>query len=263
MTEFAARLFGSWVRGVDRKTLRADLLAGILGALLVLPQGIAFATLAGLPPEYGLYTADRAVRRRGAVRLELARRLRADQRELARPVRDARAARARRLARYIALALAVTVLVGTMQFLIGALRLGTIANFISPAALRGFIGGAAALIVVYALPDLLGLPAPAAHRLVALAEHLGTHLDRVAPPRSPSACSRSPASLASKRWLPRLPYMLLALLAATALAFAIDRLSGGVQKVAVVGPIPAIWPHLTCRRSTCASFPTWSASPSR
>ena len=51
------RVFGAWVQGVDRATLRADLIAGVLGALLVLPQGIAFAALAGLPPEYGLYTA--------------------------------------------------------------------------------------------------------------------------------------------------------------------------------------------------------------
>jgi SulP family sulfate permease len=53
------------------------------------------------------------------------------------------------------------------------------------------------------------------------------------------------ASLVLKRWMPRLPYMLLGLLAATALAFSIDRFSGGAQRVAVVGPIPAIWPHLT------------------
>jgi hypothetical protein len=38
-------------------TLRADALAGLLGAVLSLPQGIAFGTLAGMPPEYGIYTA--------------------------------------------------------------------------------------------------------------------------------------------------------------------------------------------------------------
>jgi sulfate permease, SulP family len=52
-----ARLFGPWVRVVDAGTLRADLMAGLLGALLVLPQAFAFASLAGLPPQYGLYTA--------------------------------------------------------------------------------------------------------------------------------------------------------------------------------------------------------------
>jgi SulP family sulfate permease len=53
----AARLFGPWTRLVGPATLRADAIAGLLGALLVLPQAFAFATLAGLPPEYGLYTA--------------------------------------------------------------------------------------------------------------------------------------------------------------------------------------------------------------
>ncbi|MEP7101995.1 MAG: SulP family inorganic anion transporter, partial [Burkholderiales bacterium] len=57
MSEPLTRVFGPWVRRVDKLTLRADLIAGMLGALLVLPQGFAFATLAGLPPEYGLYTA--------------------------------------------------------------------------------------------------------------------------------------------------------------------------------------------------------------
>lgn len=46
-----------WWRAVSPETLRADLLAAFLGALLVLPQGVAFARLAGLPPEYGIYTA--------------------------------------------------------------------------------------------------------------------------------------------------------------------------------------------------------------
>ena len=46
-----------WLTLVDRRSLRSDLLAGLTGAVIVLPQGVAFAMLAGLPPEYGLYTA--------------------------------------------------------------------------------------------------------------------------------------------------------------------------------------------------------------
>ena len=60
---------------------------------------------------------------------------------------------------YIQLALAVTVLVGLMQWLVGALRLGSLAHFISPSALFGFTSGAAVLIAVHALKDALGLPA--------------------------------------------------------------------------------------------------------
>src|SRR5204863_4104888 len=55
----ARRLFPvlRWRHRITRAALRADLLAGIVSALIVLPQGVAFATLAGMPPEYGLYGA--------------------------------------------------------------------------------------------------------------------------------------------------------------------------------------------------------------
>ena len=46
-----------WWPRVTRQSLPADLAAGAIGAVVVLPQGIAFATLAGLPPQYGLYAA--------------------------------------------------------------------------------------------------------------------------------------------------------------------------------------------------------------
>ena len=42
---------------VNRDTLRLDVMAGLTGAIVVLPQGVAFAVIAGMPPEYGLYTA--------------------------------------------------------------------------------------------------------------------------------------------------------------------------------------------------------------
>jgi hypothetical protein len=49
--------FLKWWPRVNRHTARADLVSGITGALIVLPQGVAFATIAGMPPEYGLYAA--------------------------------------------------------------------------------------------------------------------------------------------------------------------------------------------------------------
>lgn len=47
--------FLKWRPRVTRTTLRADLIAGLTGAILALPQGVAFATIAGMPPQYGLY----------------------------------------------------------------------------------------------------------------------------------------------------------------------------------------------------------------
>ena len=47
--------FLEWLPLVNRRTMTADLSAGLTGAIVVLPQGVAFATIAGMPPEYGLY----------------------------------------------------------------------------------------------------------------------------------------------------------------------------------------------------------------
>lgn len=47
----------AWLRRMDGATLRSDVIAGLTNAAIVLPQGVAFAAIAGLPPEYGLYTA--------------------------------------------------------------------------------------------------------------------------------------------------------------------------------------------------------------
>ena len=57
MTRLSLFPAGRWLRGVSLSSLKADLVAGLTGAAIVLPQGVAFATIAGLPPEFGLYTA--------------------------------------------------------------------------------------------------------------------------------------------------------------------------------------------------------------
>jgi SulP family sulfate permease len=155
-----ARWLGPWVLEVDRACLRADLSAGLLGALLVLPQAIAFASLAGLPPQYGLY---------GAMLPGLVAALAGSSRHVVTGPTNANSlALAAMLApmaatgspEYIELALAVTVMVGLMQALVGLLRLGLVAHFVSPAALLGFTSGAAVLIGVHALRDLLQAGVP-------------------------------------------------------------------------------------------------------
>ena len=95
VTPLAARLlpFLAWRHRVGAATWRADLTAGAVGALVVLPQGVAYATLAGLPPAIRALLRDRAGHRRGAVRLVVAPGVRPDQRAVARGARDAGAAR--------------------------------------------------------------------------------------------------------------------------------------------------------------------------
>jgi SulP family sulfate permease len=49
--------FLRWGRNLTKDTVKSDLIAGLTGAAIVLPQGVAFAAIAGMPPEYGLYTS--------------------------------------------------------------------------------------------------------------------------------------------------------------------------------------------------------------
>ena len=245
MIELLSRVFGPWVGRVDKLTLRADLIAGILGALLVLPQGFAFASLAGLPPEYGLYTA--------IVPCVIAALFGSSLHVVSGPTNANSLALFATLAplaivgspAYIQLALAVTVLVGLMQWLIGALRLGSIANFISPSALRGFMTGAAALIAVHSLPDLLGIESPGKHGTGALFVHIGQHLDAVRPGPVLVGAVTLAVVLVLRRVLPKWPYMLIGLAASTALAALINNASPWPQwgVIAVVGSIPPIVPR--------------------
>ena len=261
MIEIATRLFGPWVRTVSAGTLRADVVAGILGALLVLPQGFAFATLAGLPPQYGLATA--------IVPCAVAALFGSSWHVVSGPTNANSLALFATLAplavvgspAYIQLALAVTLIVGAMQWLIGVLRLGGLANFISPSALRGFTSGAAALIVLHSLPDMLGLAKPADHHTLSLLSSLAAHLGDASMPALGVALFTIATTLALRRLVPRTPHMLAGLVAATALAAAIDRWwpagagNGARAAVAVIGGVPSAWPRFQLPAIDLAQLP--------
>ncbi len=257
MGEVAARWLGPWVRQVGAATLRADLVAGILGALLVLPQGIAFASLAGLPAEYGLYTA--------IVPCIVAALFGSSWHVMTGPTNALSLALFATLsplamagsANYIQLALAVTVLVGVMQWLIGTFRLGAIANFISPSTLRGFTSGAAALIALHALTDLFGLPSPPGHGSVALLAHLQQQWRHVVPAAALVGLSTIAIAMLLRRAHKNAPHMLIALAAASALALVLDQagLSATWGKVALTGNLANLWPRFS------APVVEWQAVP--
>ena len=240
-----SRVLGDWVQRVNPGTLRADALAGLLGAVLVLPQGIAFATLAGLPPEYGLYTA--------VVPCIIAALFGSSWHVMSGPTNANSLALFAMLSplaaafspAYIQLALAVTVMVGVMQWLIGGLRLGVLANFISPAVLFGFTSGAALLIAVHALPDLLGLGAAAQHSALGVLRHVLDQLN-TAQPVALLVAGITVASALLARGLRRpyrkLPYMLIGLVLATAVSWGLARLSE-LPALRTIGQMATPWPH--------------------
>jgi sulfate permease, SulP family len=248
------RLFGSWVGQVSSTTLRADALAGLLGAVLVLPQGIAFASLAGLPPEYGLYTA--------VIPCIIAALFGSSWHVMSGPTNANSLALFAMLSplalafspAYIQLALAVTVMVGVMQWLIGALRLGVLANFISPAVLFGFTSGAALLIALYAMPDLMGLEKGSAHGALAVMRQTAAQILQAQPAALAVAAVTVAGALLVKRLRRGWPYMLVGLIMGTALAWlwarygGIDAGDAGSAALRTVGQVPAPWPRFEVPR---------------
>ena len=242
--KLAGRLFGPWVDDVNRLTLRADLTAGLLGALLVLPQGVAFATLAGLPPEYGLYSAIIpciVAALFGSSRHVMSGPTNANSLALFAVLAPLAAAGS---PAYIQLALAVTVLVGLMQWLVGALRLGSLAHFISPSALFGFMSGAALLIAVHALKDALGAPSPDTHGAGALLVSIAAHLGQVHLGALMVTLVTLGVALLVRKLDKRKPYMLLGLVAGSLAAAGFNSwaASHGATPVSVVGAIAQPWP---------------------
>ena len=165
-----------WLRGYPREWLRADVTAGLIAAAVVIPKAMAFATIAGLPVQIGLYTVF--VPMAIYVVLGTSRPLSVSTTttlailaaaDLAEAVPDGGPAE-------LALAGAtLAVLVGAMLALASLLRLGFVANFISDPVLAGFKSGIGLVIVIDQIPKLLGFHIEKTgffHDLLAMAQHL-------------------------------------------------------------------------------------------
>lgn len=145
---------------MSRGALRTDAIAGVTVALVLVPQSMAYAQLAGLPAHYGLYTAFLPV---------LVGALWGSSGQLATgPVAVVSLLTAAALAplaapgsaQYVALAVTLAFLVGCMQFALGALRLGFVVNLLSHPVVAGFTSAVAIVIALSQLNKMLGVPMP-------------------------------------------------------------------------------------------------------
>ncbi|MCL4180911.1 MAG: sulfate permease [Verrucomicrobia bacterium] len=149
-----------WLAHYQRKQLPGDALAGVIVATLLIPQAMAYALLAGLPPQVGLYASllplavyallgsSRFLSVGPSALLSLL--IVTQVAALAEPGSP----------RYLAFAMATALIVGFLQIAMGAARLGVLTNFLSQPVLSGFTSAAACHIALSQVKHLLGVPLP-------------------------------------------------------------------------------------------------------
>ncbi|HIG14060.1 MAG TPA: SulP family inorganic anion transporter [Gammaproteobacteria bacterium] len=238
--------FLRWWPRVNRDSLRHDLLAGLTGAIVVLPQGVAFATIAGMPPQYGLYA--------GMIPAIVAALFGSSWHLVSGPTTAASVVLFSTLspyalpgsAEYVTLALTLTLMVGVFQLALGILRLGTLVDFISHTVVVGFITGAAILIFASQIPGFLGLSSTNRWAFHDIPMQLIAHIDEVNPYSLAVGVLALATGILTLRRFPKLPYMLAAMLAGSIAAFLLDLVLGNeTTALRTIGALPAGLPPLT------------------
>lgn len=223
------------LRGHGRRDLRGDLTAGLTTAVMLVPQGMAYAMLAGLPPIVGLYASTVPL---------LLYALFGTSRQLAvGPVAMVSllvAAGVGALApqgspEYLALAILLAAMVGVIQLVMGLGRLGFLVNFLSHPVVSGFTSAAALIIGLSQLKHLLGLQIPRSHHVHEILLAAGRQLGQVQPITLAIGAGAVALLLLLKRWRPTFPGALAVVLLGTAVVVLL-RLD--LHGVAIVGTVP-------------------------
>lgn len=238
--------FIRWWPMVTPGSLKSDFMAGLTGAIVVLPQGVAFATIAGMPPEYGLYA--------GIVPAIIAALWGSSWHLVSGPTTAASIVVFSSLSAfaepgsidYVRLALTLTFMVGVLELVMGLARLGTLVNFISHSVVIGFTAGAALLIIGNQFKHFFGLDIPRGLHFHETVWHLVTRFGEVNLYVTAVAVFTLLSGLACKKWLPKIPYMILAMVLGSLAAVALNGWLGeALTGIRTVGALPDGLPPLS------------------
>lgn len=234
--------FLAWLKYTNRESIKADFLAGLTGAVIVLPQGVAFATIAGLPPEYGLYTAmvTPIIAALFGSSLHL---VSGPTTAISIVVFSAISHHAQPGSpEFISLALTLTFLAGVYQLAFGLARMGALVNFVSHTVVVGFTAGAAILIATSQMKHITGISIPKGesflHTWVDLyngAASINIYLVMI-------ALATLGTALLVRKLAPRLPNLLIGMVAGSLLAIFLKQFT---DDISLVGEIPAHLPPLS------------------
>jgi len=235
-----------WRRRITRETLTQDLVAGLTGAIVVLPQGVAFALVAGLPPQYGLYA--------GMIPAIVAALFGSSWHLVSGPTTAASVVLFSALsalstpgsAEYVQFALTLTFMVGIMELGLGAMRMGTIVNFVSHSVIVGFTTGAAIVIATTQLKHFIGVDIPRGGHVYETVINIARHIGDANPYDVIIGGVTLASGVLVRRWFPRIPYMLFAMIIGTVCGVALQYVLGPERtSIELVGALPATLPPLS------------------
>jgi len=224
-----------WLRNYKRNDIRGDLSAGAIVAVMLVPQGMAYAMLAGLPPVMGLYASTLPL---------IAYALFGSSRQLAvgpvammsllvfsgvSPLADPGSEE------YIRLVLILSLVVGTIQFAMGLFRVGFFINFFSHAVISGFTSAAAIVICLSQLSHLLGIKLSVQHSIVPLLAEAAQRVGETNLIALTISVVSIVVQLFLRRKMPRLPAPLLVVVGSSLLVYALRLDRWGVP---IIGNVP-------------------------
>lgn len=223
------------LQNYTRSAFRGDVSAGITVGIMLIPQGMAYAILAGMPPVYGLYAAivplflyallgssrQLAVGPVAMVSLLVI----AGVGELASPGSS----------RFISLALLTALGVGLFQLLMGIFRMGFLVNFLSHPVLSGFTSAAAIIIGVSQIPNLTGIDLNGARGMGMIVVETINHINDTDLVTFIIGTGAISGIIMMKKWSRRIPSALIAVATGILVTFLFSLHESGV---AIVGEIP-------------------------
>ena len=227
--------FLRWWNFIGWDTVRADFLAGLTGAVIVLPQGVAFAMIAGLPPEYGLYTAivtpivaalfGSSLHLISGPTTAISIVVFTSISPLAEPGSEA----------YIRIVLTLTFMAGAYQLAFGLARLGALVNFVSHSVVVGFTSGAAILIATSQMKHIFGLTMPRDHSFFHVWLEILNEIEHINPYVIVVAMVTLACAILFRIVIPRWPGMLFAMIIGS---LACLLLNGSEHGIHLIGQMP-------------------------
>lgn len=222
-------------QGYNSQIFKGDLNAGITVGIMLIPQGMAYALLAGMPPVYGLYASiiplliyalfgtsrQLAVGPVAMVSLLII----AGVGEITEVGSD----------RFIQLAVLTALGVGIVQFLMGLFRMGFLVNFLSHPVLSGFTSAAALIIGASQIKNLLGVNLPRTNYVHEIIAGLSQQISEIEPITTAIGIGAIAAIIFIRKWKKTFPSALFVVAAGTLVTFGLGLADEGVK---IVGEVP-------------------------